>query len=305
MNEWLKSVSEKSLSEQSRDRAAPRGMSKLLREPLLHFLVLGVLIFVAFNYLQPEGAESTASDRVVITDADVERLAAQYEDVWLRAPTADETKTLIQNLVREEILVQEALKLGMEQDDAVIRRRLTQKMDFLLSSLAATATPDEEELQALYSELESTLTNAGQVAFENIYLGEAPAEADVASALELIESNGPSADVGQATLLPARVPLSTARQIDAVFGNGFGDALLGLEPGAWIAPVRSSFGVHVVRVTEIQEATLPPLEDLRTELENEWRRRNAADFSDEFIQNLQDQYEIVLRTTEDQTGQNQ
>ncbi|MEM1237564.1 MAG: peptidylprolyl isomerase, partial [Pseudomonadota bacterium] len=278
-------------------------MSKLLREPLLHFLVLGVLIFVAFNYLQPEGAESTASDRVVITDADVERLAAQYEDVWLRAPTADETKTLIQNLVREEILVQEALKLGMEQDDAVIRRRLTQKMDFLLSSLAATATPDEEELQALYSELESTLTNAGQVAFENIYLGEAPAEADVASALELIESNGPSADVGQATLLPARVPLSTARQIDAVFGNGFGDALLGLEPGAWIAPVRSSFGVHVVRVTEIQEATLPPLEDLRTELENEWRRRNAADFSDEFIQNLQDQYEIVLRTTEDQTGQ--
>ncbi len=115
-----------------------------LREPLLHFLLLGTGLFVLSGFL----GEPTPSDsRVVVTPGHVERLVETWRRTWQRPPTAQELEGLIEDHIKEEILYREAIAMGLDRDDTIIRRRLRQKMEFLAEDIAAQDEPAEEELE--------------------------------------------------------------------------------------------------------------------------------------------------------------
>lgn len=271
-------------------------MGTILREPLLHFIVIGGLLFVAFGILNPEPAQTP--DRIVVSAADIEVLEQAYQASWRRPPNEAEREAIIDAFVRQEILVREAQALGLDRNDTVIRQRLQQKMDFLLSSGANASVPTDEDLQAFLSENADRYQMQAQVAFQQIYLGQTASEEVVAAALDELNSGTAPEEVGERTLLPENVQLSAASTINASFGSNLASALETQPLGEWSGPVQSGYGVHLVRVTDQVPPRLPPLADIRDKVEIEWREARAEELSEAIYEELRQQYSVDIETSD-------
>lgn len=265
---------------------------ELVREPFFHFLLIGAAVFGVYGLTLPDLPDQEPANRVVVTDTQTARLVAQFERIWGRSPNSDELDGMIDAWVREDILVQEALKLGMDQGDVIVRRRLAQKMEFLLSSAETAAAPDDAELRAHFTKTSDQYATSQKLAFDSVFLGETARAAALETARAALRQGAAPEAVGQATSLPGRVPLSDTSQIDAVFGAGFGDALNALDVGIWSAPVRSAYGVHLVRVTDREDARVPPFAAVRDAVAADWVRQRSAELSETLFEGLEAQYEI-------------
>jgi hypothetical protein len=264
-------------------------MKYLYREPLLHFFVIGALIFVAFALLD-DTPSPVPADRIEITEADVVQLIRRYEAQWRRQPTEAELAGLLDRYVQEEILVREALALGLDRDDAIVRQRLAQKMTFLTESGAETLQPSEDELQAHLASHRERFGKPGRISFEQVIMQpDAPVEAIRAALREgevLEEFRG-------TTLLPTRLPPSPKNIVDGTFGRGFFDAVIALEKDKWAGPVKSTYGLHLVRVLSSEPPRLPPLSEIRDTVESDWRATMREQLAKQRLDALMSRYEII------------
>ncbi|MEL6768186.1 MAG: peptidylprolyl isomerase [Pseudomonadota bacterium] len=267
-------------------------LRRLWREPLVHFLLIGALIFVALD-LTGGGEEEAPPNEIRITEALRDRLAANFQAVWQRPATDEEMEALVEAHIREEILVREALALGLDSGDPVIRQRLTQKLAFLTSSMAASTTPDDETLTAFFEENSELYTLPARLSVDHVYLGETPSAEAVGAALEALEAGALPAEVGQPTRLPARVADATVYYVDRVFGEGMFATLEEVPEGVWHGPVQSGFGLHIVRVTDRRGATLPPLDAARDSVIADWRQEQAEGLRNAAYEKLRAQYAVV------------
>ena len=236
-------------------------MRKLIREPLLHFLLLGVALFALYGWLN-DGLSGSQSE-IVVSRGQMRSLESQFERVWQRPPTPVELKGLIDNWVREEILYREGLVMGLERDDPVVRRRIAQKVEFILDG-AIPATPTETELQdwldshsEKYS-VESRYT-LRQVFFDPARHGKAIARAIADGQASLKKGD---VTVGDPTSLPETMTAS-ASDVVRVFGSGFEIALRSLPLGAWQGPVSSGFGIHLVELQAREAGRKASLNEVR------------------------------------------
>ena len=270
--------------------ASGRGFgARLLREPLLHFLLIGAAVFGLYRALAPAGPAG-APQVIAVTPAQVERLAGQFEAVWRRPPTEGELAGLVEDFVREEIYYREALTLGLDRDDTVIRRRLRQKMEFLGDAGAGALVPDDAELRAHFTRHLERFTPAARITFRQVFLGEAdPAAAQAA----LAEGSDPET-LGQRTLLPRIMEAAAPGSVDGTFGDGFFAAISGLEPGEWRGPVESAFGSHLVQLVEMEPAVPPSFEAARRAVEEDWRRETAERLREAQFQALRERYEVLM-----------
>ena len=270
------------------------GLMRLLREPLLHFAVIGGLLFVF--YFAVSGPSPEPVNRIVVEPERVAQLAAGYAAVWQRPPSEDELRALVESFVREEVYYREALALGLEQDDTIIRRRMQQKMEFLTDSGTEFLEPDAGELEAYYRANELRFQNPPRVAMTQIFYGQNPTPELIATALTMLQRN-PAADpqsFGERTLLPMQLALSTPAAIDGVFGVGFFDELIAVPIDVWAGPVESGYGVHLVRVEESLPANSLPLGEVRDVVLREWRSAKATELRDQIYARLRARYEIML-----------
>jgi hypothetical protein len=250
---------------------------KLLREPLVHFLALGAALFALSALFGGRGA---APERIVVTRGRVEHLAANFARTWQRPPTPPELQGLVDAWVREEIYAREARALGLDLDDAVIRRRLWQKMEFLVEE--ATPPPSEAELQAYLEEHPDAFRTEPRLSFRQVYVspdrrGDGAAT-DAAALLARLRAAGPDADVeGDRLGVPDELQLVPRSEITRLFGDVFAARLEGVEPGAWAGPIESGYGLHLVFVREHVDGRLPALAEVRDAVEREWlaARRKA------------------------------
>lgn len=250
---------------------------RLLREPLFHFIAIGGLIFAVFAAIDDSG--EPPADIIVIVPERIDQLAASFSAVWKRAPTADELDFLIDEEVRAEVYYREALALGLDRNDAVVRRRMRQKMEFLLDTGAFLQEPAAGELEAYFAANEPTYRSGLRLALEQIYLGEAPTAEAISLSLGALRSDPPAdpATLGERSLLPARLGLSPSSAVDGVFGQGFFELVAELPPGEWSGPVVSAYGVHLVRVLDTRPARTPPLEEIRGAVLRNWREAKARE----------------------------
>jgi len=278
---------------------------KLLREPLIHFLILGAGIFLVFFVVNDPAGVS--SERIVVDENQALRLAEQFQRTWMRPPTRQELEGLTEDFVREEILYREAQALGLDQDDLIIRRRLRQKMEFLSTDLIEQQAPTDVELQAFLEANKDMFRLPERLSFQQVYLNPYRSAGDVkgAAARLLVRLNaepGIEADpklIGDATMLPTTLDAATPREVDNVFGRGFAEAIKNAPTGRWTGPFASSYGLHLVRMTEREAGSLPTLEEVRSIVEREWfaERRKAA--NDEFYQALRQRYDVEIRLPAD------
>jgi hypothetical protein len=262
-------------------------LRRLLHEPLLHFLLLGGLLFAVFGRGNPDAA--TAGRQILVSRADIDRLAAAFSRTWHRPPDPNELQAQIQDYIREEVLYRAALQLGLDKDDSIIRRRLRQKMEFLFED--TVPPPQEAELRAYLQSHIDKFRTAPLISFRQVFVstrrGDA-AEPDARRILSRLVADTPgAADKADALLLGETFRRTPLDRIAALFGNDFAGVLAHAVPGEWEGPLRSAYGLHLVLVTAVEPAATPPFEQVRAAVEREWfaERRSAAQAA---------QYEAVL-----------
>jgi hypothetical protein len=249
-------------------------LKRLIHEPLVHFLLLGALLFLWSAWQGGGGA--TGANRIVITPGVVDYLAAGFSRTWGRAPNELELKGLIDEHVKEEIAAREALAMGLERDDIVIKRRLRQKLEFLLVDDAAAAPPTDAELQGWLDRHPDAFRVEPQLAFRQVPLRPerrgVSLTADASKLLARLREGGAEVstqDLGDASMLPAETSLEPLREVARTFGQNFADALMKLPSGQWSGPVESSFGVHLVFVRESTKGAPADLATVRPLVERE------------------------------------
>ncbi|HRW14382.1 peptidylprolyl isomerase [Amaricoccus sp.] len=274
---------------QDRSAGGPGLAGRILREPLLHFLLIGTAVFLAFG-LRSEPPRQAEAAVIEVTPAQIERLSAQFEAVWRRAPEAEELQALAEDFVREEVYYREALALGLDRDDTVIRRRLRQKMEFLADSGAGAIEPNEDDLRDYFTAHLDRFTRPERASFRQVFLG----EDDPAPVLAALSGGGDPSGLGHNSLLPEKVEAAAATAVDGTFGDGFFAAVTALEPGEWRGPVASAFGAHLVRLDVLEPAQTPSFDQVRKLVESEWRQQAAEDLREAQYQAMRQHYEVVL-----------
>jgi hypothetical protein len=235
---------------------------QLLREPLVHFLLLGAMLFGVFALVGERG--SARAGRIVVTPGHVEHLTVSFTRTWQRPPTAPELAGLIEDYIREEVLYREAVAMGLDRDDTMVRRRLRQKLEFLTEETAETAPPSDTELQAFLQQHADAFRVEPRLAFRHVFLSlDRRGDATDAAARQLLAqlitgaAATDTAALGDPFLLPPEFSLSSRSEIARLFGDAFAQQLQHLEPGRWAGPIKSGYGLHLVFLRERMDGRFP------------------------------------------------
>ncbi len=274
-------------------------MKRILREPLLHFLLLGTAIFLAYSLASKR--RSPEPGKIVVTQGLIEHLATGFAKTWQRPPTEQEMAGLIRDHVREEVFCREAMTLGLDKDDTVIRRRLRQKMEFLSDDITAQTEPTDADLNAYLQAHATTLRVEPRFTFQQVYLnpqqhGDKLAHV-AAQLLAQLNQDGNKADVeavGDSFLLERGFTAVAAGEITKQFGEAFAAKLSGLQPGSWQGPIESGYGVHLVKVRERNEGRLPALAEVREAVRREWDNARRLEGNEKFYQELLKRYTVTV-----------
>jgi hypothetical protein len=269
------------------------------REPLIHFLAIGAGFFVLWHFV---GAQRTSRpEHIVISPAQVERLAQQWTRTHLRPPTAQELAGLVEQEIDEEVLYREAVALGLDQDDAVIRRRLAVKMEFLTEDVAALATPTDDELQRFLREHPDRFNVESLTTFAQLYInrsqrGEgATAEAERLLALLNGKEGSDWQKLGDPLPLPSEYQAASATDVGRDFGREFPKKLAGLPVGRWSGPVESGYGLHLVLIRERTDGRAPPLHEVRDAVVSEWRAAQRQELNAQLRQKRRAKYAVTVQ----------
>lgn len=270
-------------------------MKRVLGEPLVHFLIAGALVFLAFSLLRGQDRETR---EIVVSGQQVEQLAATFAKTWQRPATEPEIKALIDDHVKEEIYVREALRLGLDENDTVIRRRLRQKMEFMEQADAAGLTPTAAELEAFFQDHTSAFEVEPKLALEQVFIDPRKhaegAETAALDVLNKLRGNASVTELGDPSMLPPAVALSAPGVVAAIFGPGFAEKAVSLPVGEWRGPVPSEYGLHLVRVTERVNGRLPALEDVREAVITKWRAAKQDELSRRRFEDLLNSYTVRI-----------
>ena len=276
-----------------RPETSPAPRLPLWREPLLHFLLVGAGLYGVHRWT----ASAPADPPIVIDEAFVRGLERQHVQRSGRPPEGEAAvEGLIDDYVREEVLLREALRLGLEANDPIVRRRLVQKLELLLRAAAEPGDPSDAELQAHLDAHPERFTQSERLGFTQVFFSNERRQdpsADATAARALIEGGGDPGSLGDPFPLGRRqVPL-TRIAIAGRYGEAFADALSELETGSWSAPIISPLGVHLVRLDERIPERAPTLEGMRAEIESDWRREARNQRFEAAVQRLVERTEVV------------
>jgi len=277
------------------------GFMKLLKEPLIQFLLIGAVIYGAYGlYGAPD--EDVGTRTVIVDKNRINSIISQWNGRWNRPPTRQELDGVINAYIREEILYRKAIEIGLNKDDPIARRRLAQKLDFLTKDIALLKKPEEGELEQYFKDNIALFSAANMISFYHAFLDpDARDNATLDDAAKLLEelrkagepdANAPS--VGDRFMLENRYTQVTELDIRRHFGSGFADSVMQLEAGKWHGPVLSGYGVHLVYVSEFIEAAPPKFVDVRDKVFAIWQEKQQKKFNEEFYDNLKASYDVVI-----------
>lgn len=277
-------------------------LSPWLREPLLHFVGIGLLLFGGYRVLHPPEDARATGTRIEITIDDLRQLELGWRGQGRPPPTPAELRQLVESRIREEVLYREALALGLDQGDTIVKRRLAQKMEFLFEDVAALREPTREELLAWYAEHPADFTRPARVTFRHLYFSPDRRGADARQAAGALLREAADQSVDWAGGTARADPFMFQdwygdRSFDDVaktFGQAFARALFEATPGRWSGPLESGYGWHLVWVDSITPARVPPLADIAAEVEAAWTEGQRAQTREKAYAAMRERYEVIV-----------
>jgi hypothetical protein len=275
---------------------------KFLKEPLLHFLIGGVLLFGAYAWLHRgvRGKTEVGSRTVRVTGNEVVWLRETWSRQWQREPTVEEMRGLVTDLLREELLAREAQAMGLGENDTIVRRRLAQKLTFLIEDTSRLMEPTESDLRKFFEAHPERFRNDARISFTQIYFSRerrTDATADAKAVLDELsreDANSDTSKLGDRLLIAAEFRDSDWQAVTGAFGSDFAEALFALHPGKWSGPIVSGYGLHLVRVSELKPAKQPNFADVRAQVLERWREQRRLDENEKYFAALLKKYEIVV-----------
>ncbi len=277
-------------------------MKAILKEPLVHFLLIGAALFAIFSWSGDQPAAST--EKIVVSTGRIEQLVRIFQKTWQRPPTADELKGLIDDFVLEEAYYRQAVAMGIDRDDTIIRRRMRQKLEFLTDDVT-TQTPTDEDLSTYLAQNQDKFRESPAYTFRQVYFNPGKHRDDGADFFEKQIDSLKSGDdqIGDPTLIPGFFEQVTRRQVDGTFGSGFSATLDELELGDWQGPVQSGLGLHLILLEDKTEGRLPELDEIRPIVEREWSNEQRLANRDTMNRELLQQYDVVIEWPQESSDQ--
>jgi len=274
---------------------------KWLREPLVHFLLIGAALFALFEFIGPQDAED--QERVItITAGEIDWLTGTWKKRWNRPPTAEERVALIQQYVREIVLYREALAMGLDRNDTIIRRRLAQKLEFLTRDLIRPQQPTEDELQAYFETHIDRYQTPSFITLTQVFLdpdkrGNQTLEDAETIKAKLIALKQPPQDArsfGDPFMLQSYFPERSEAELSRLFGSGFAEPVIKLAPQEWHGPVLSGYGVHLVYVHARQDAEPPKFKEVAERVRQDWENEKQKQLNEQYIAGLMARYDVTI-----------
>ncbi len=272
-------------------------LRRLLREPLVHFLALGALLFALWGM---GGGCDPGSRRIVVGPDEIGHLKSTFEAASGRLPTEPELQGLIAEHIRNEVFYREAVAEGLDREDPIVRQRLRQKMELRITGMADIPEPTDARLDAWLGEHADRYRTEARVSMRQILVKREPGSRDgEGEARRLLEdlraghdppATGPMDEAG----LPVELHEAPVPEIAELFGSAFAAALEPLGPGVWQGPIESGYGWHLVRVEARDEGRLPALDEIREALRRDWTAAQAAARLEEAYQQMLARYTVRI-----------
>lgn len=269
-------------------------MKKLIKEPLLHFILIGAAFFLLYSWV---GETENESNTITIDESDLEEIVSKFEMQWKRMPTEEELFSIVEKRIEQEVFYQEALKMNLDHNDEIIKRRLSQKMQFLSNDISGLVKPTDEQLQEYYQNHSDKYLVDASYTLHQVYFSpdqrenwRADAEAAVA------KMNSVSIDeaivMGDPISLPQTYTETSAFHISRQMGDAFLNEIAVLKTGKWQGPVNSGYGAHVVFISEKQEAIPAPFEAVREKVIDDYSFERQAEVKAAIFKEFEKKYQI-------------
>ena len=277
-------------------------IGRWLREPLLQFLVIGLLLFLGYHVRGGDRLPAEQPRRIEVTADDLRQMQIAWLAQGRSSLTRDEMQRLVDERIHEEVLYREALALGFDKDDTIVRRRMAQKMEFLLDDVAAMREPTPEDLKTWYDKNADRLAQPARATFQLLYFSPDRrahhAHDDAAALLAKAADKPMDWPEGKALADPFMFQdYYGDRSFDDVaktFGPAFAKALFQVASGAWSGPIESGYGWHLVWVDSITPARVPPLEEVEADAKSGWIEDQRGEMRKNAYAAMKARYEIVV-----------
>lgn len=283
---------------------SPSKLLRLLKEPLLHFVLAGAAIYLLYGWFgQSESDESLAEQNtIVVTEGEINWLAEMWQKKWNRPPSEFEMLGLVRDHLRETVLYREAVAMGLDKDDVIIRRRMAQKLEFLAEDLITPEMPTEEKLQAFFKENADRYQPPPLLTFTHVFLDPDKRGDDTLTDAEKLKAElianaivpDEATDLGDRFMLQAYYPERTEADIAKLFGGEFARPLMELEPKKWHGPILSGYGTHLVYVQARLDAPPPTFEQVAARVQEDLVNEEREKLNQEYIDSLLARYEVVI-----------
>jgi peptidyl-prolyl cis-trans isomerase C len=301
------------------DKAAPaatlhtrprvwHALGRLVREPLLHFLLIGIALFVVYSLMHRGQTGVEPSHEIALSFDELRTMDLYFESQWHRQPTGEEFNAMVENKIQEEILYREGLTMGLDKDDTIVKRRMAQKLQFLAEDVASAHEPSTEELQAWFAKNSEKFALPSRATFRHLYFSfdkrgqKAHADADAA----LVKLSGqPGSTTLAATLADPfmfqdyyadKPPVELAKE----FGPTFAVGVFKLKPRSWQGPIESGFGWHLVFVDSIIPGHIPAFEEIEPDVKTAWLGYQKGKAWREAYARMRARYSVLLPAAPDQ-----
>ena len=277
----------------------------LLTEPLFHFLVIGAVVYFLYDFLGNQ-APVESVDTITVTAAEVDWLEQTWEKRWNRPPMPTERQGMIDAYVKETVMYRQALAMGLDRDDTIVRRRLAQKLEFLTRDLTEIASPSQEEIRTYFEAHQEKYQTPVYLSFTHVYFSPDKRGAQVVQDAEetLAKLAGKDASVetikelGDPFMLQQYYPERDQQEISRLFGNEFSQETFQLPAGQWTGPVQSGYGFHLVYIHDREESTLPEFEEIQNRVLQDWASDKRREVDEKFYASLLTRYKVVIEEQE-------
>ena len=267
----------------------------LLREPIVLFILIGSVIYLlqalVFN------TNPSASKQIIVSSDQLKQLENGFSSTWMRPPTEIELEGLIANYIRNEVFYREALAMGLEENDQVIRNRLRQKLELLMDNMASVNVPSQQMLEAYLQENADDFKGDYQVSFIQVFVNPEEHSDPQNVALNLLKQLQEGArpeDLGDATLMGYSFPDYSQTDVGRRFGSDFSRQVIHVESDEWSGPLYSGMGLHLIRIDHFENGTMPELSEIRSRVEREWMARQKSKLKAAAYEKLLEGYDVVI-----------
>jgi hypothetical protein len=279
---------------------------RLLREPLLQFLVLGATLFAVYGLAGKRSVE--APEKIVVSASRIADLGDGFARTWRRPPDKEELQGLIDSYIRDEVFYRAGRAAGLDRDDFVIRRRVRQKMEFLAEEISAPE-PTEAQLAAYLASNPERFRTEDRLTFHQVFLDPSrragTIDRDVKQVGAVLSSADPAIDasgLGDPFLVGEEFHTVSLHDTAGTFGDSFAQQVFAAEPGRWQGPIASTFGQHFVFINERTRGSEPPLDAIRPAVVREWANARRIEAEQKLYRSLRDRYEIIVEAAPPQTA---